>query len=107
MKMCFSYYFKRNLQCNGTTLKYDVSQFAPLENVSHNNLQLHQLWPSNETTDIFQLIVNGRAIHVFDEHEVAKIPWELAGVNYVVEASEALTSMADAKLHLKTTQVCW
>jgi hypothetical protein len=52
-----------------------------------------------------QLIINGRAIHVFDEHDVAKIPWELAGVNYVVEATEALSKAADAKLHLKTTQV--
>ena len=52
-----------------------------------------------------QIIINGRAIHVFDEHDVTKIPWDLAGVNYVVEASEALTNIADAKLHLKTTQV--
>jgi hypothetical protein len=44
-------------------------------------------------------------IHVFDEADVSKIPWELAGVNYVVETSEALSNLSDAKLHLRSTQV--
>ena len=52
-----------------------------------------------------QIIINGRAIHVFDEHDVSKIPWELAGVNYVVEATDALNNLNDAKLHLKSKQV--
>ena len=52
-----------------------------------------------------QIIINGRAIHVFDEHDVSKIPWELAGVNYVVEATDALNNLNDAKLHLRSKQV--
>jgi glyceraldehyde-3-phosphate dehydrogenase/erythrose-4-phosphate dehydrogenase len=36
---------------------------------------------------------------------VSKIPWELAGVNYVVEATDALNNLNDAKLHLRSKQV--
>ena len=40
---------------------------------------------------------------VLAEHDVTKIPWELAGVNYVVEATEALNSKAEAALHIRKT----
>ena len=51
-----------------------------------------------------QLIVNGNAISVFVEHDVTKIPWTLAGVNYVVEATDVLSSLAEARLHLSTAK---
>ena len=48
-----------------------------------------------------ELVVNGSVIHVLAEHDVTKIPWELVGVNYVVEATEALNSKAEAGLHIR------
>ena len=48
-----------------------------------------------------KLVVNGRDIQVFAEHDVTKIPWELVGVNYVVEATDALNTKAEASLHIK------
>ena len=66
---------------------------------------LHFSTKKLESLLFLQIIINGRAIHVFDEHDVSKIPWELAGVNYVVEATDALNNLNDAKLHLKSKQV--
>ena len=46
------------------------------------------------------LIVNGKTVQVYKELEPSKIPWELSGVNYVIEATENLNSKVDAKHHL-------
>ena len=51
-----------------------------------------------------QLIINGQVISIFVEHDVTKIPWTLAGVNYVVEATDVLNSLSEAKLHLNTAK---
>ena len=51
-----------------------------------------------------QLIINGNVISIFVEHDVTKIPWTLAGVNYVVEATDVLNSLSEAKLHLSTAK---
>ena len=46
------------------------------------------------------LVINGNVVHVFTEHDISRIPWAIAGVNYVVEATEVLNSKEDAMLHL-------
>lgn len=51
-----------------------------------------------------QLIINGQVISIFVEHDVTKIPWNLAGVNYVVESTDVLSSLAEASLHLSTSK---
>ena len=44
------------------------------------------------------LIVNGRGVAVFAETDVTRIPWSVAGVNYVVEATDVLNTVAEVKL---------
>jgi glyceraldehyde-3-phosphate dehydrogenase/erythrose-4-phosphate dehydrogenase len=51
-----------------------------------------------------KLVINGHEISVFVEHDVTKIPWTLAGVNYVVESTDVLSSLAEASLHLSTSK---
>lgn len=41
---------------------------------------------------------------VFTELEPSRIPWEVAGVNYVIEATESLNSKVEARHHLSPSQ---
>ena len=48
-----------------------------------------------------QLIVNDKHVSVFKEVDPRKIPWNSAGVNYVIEATESLQSKVNAMHHLE------
>jgi len=50
------------------------------------------------------LIINGRGVAVFTETDVTRIPWSIAGVNYVVEATDVLNSLSEARQHLSTAK---
>ena len=69
--------------------------------IAHQSQQYHGKEMSVRESVDGKLIVNGSVIHVLSEHDVTKIPWELVGVNYVVEATDALNSKAEAGLHIR------
>ena len=48
-----------------------------------------------------QLLVNDKHVSVFKEVDPRKIPWNSAGVNYVIEATESLQSKVNAMHHLE------
>jgi len=50
------------------------------------------------------LIVNGKTVTVFKELDPRRIPWNLAGVNYVIEATQSLQSKVNARHHLEPDQ---
>lgn len=71
--------------------------------IAHGSQTYHNQEMTVRESPTGKLIINGQAIHVLAEHDVTKIPWELVGVNYVVEATEALNSKAEAGLHIRQT----
>ena len=86
-------------------LKFDLamgtggvdSQSKKSKTLSHRK-EIHTIRES-PTGD---LIINGKGVAVFTEHDVTKIPWSIAGVNYVIEATDVLNSLSEASLHLTT-----
>ena len=90
------------------TLKFDLAMSpggvdTQSKRINSNQSKKQEIYSVRESPT-GQLIINGHAISVFVEHDVAKIPWTLAGVNYVVESTDVLFSLADAKLHLSTSK---
>lgn len=51
----------------------------------------------NENGD---LVVNGKAIKMYQERQPAAIPWKAAGAEYIVESTGVFTKTADASAHL-------
>ncbi|TRY78150.1 hypothetical protein TCAL_13476 [Tigriopus californicus] len=70
--------------------------------VAHSNKTYHKEEMAVRQSPTGQLMVNGKSIHVFECRDSAKIPWEEAGVNYVIETSEALQSAIEAQRHLRS-----
>lgn len=97
---------------SGLEVKAVNDPFVPLHymvymlkfDIAHSMNQYHQKEMTVRESPTGMLIVNGKAIHVFAEHDVTKIPWELAGVNYVIEATDALNTKAEASLHIKKSK---
>jgi glyceraldehyde 3-phosphate dehydrogenase len=67
--------------------------------IAHSNASYHKEMTVRESPT-GKLVINGKDIQVYKEHDVTKIPWDLVGVNYVVEATEALNTKAEAGLHI-------
>ena len=92
----------------GVDVKAINDPFVPLNymvymlkfDIAHSNASYHKEMTVRESPT-GKLVINGKDIQVFKEHDVTKIPWDLVGVNYVVEATEALNTKAEAGLHIK------
>ena len=52
------------------------------------------------STSAGDLVVEGKVIHVFEEKEPDKIPWEISGVDYVVETAESLCQVQVCKVSI-------
>jgi glyceraldehyde-3-phosphate dehydrogenase type I len=50
-----------------------------------------------------KLVVNGKAITVYDKRNPGEIPWDADGVEYVVESTGVFTTIEKAQVHLKST----
>ncbi|XP_019881510.1 glyceraldehyde-3-phosphate dehydrogenase 2 [Aethina tumida] len=61
----------------------------------------HGRFKGEVTTDGTSLIVNGKAIQVFQERDPANIPWGKAGAEYIVESTGVFTTIEKASAHLK------
>ena len=90
------------------TLKFDLAMSPggvdTQSKQSHSNKSKKREIFSVRESPTGQLIINGNVISIFVEHDVTKIPWTLAGVNYVVESTDVLSSLAEASLHLSTSK---
>lgn len=64
-------------------------------------IQSTAFFPGDISEDGQTLWVNGKAIRFFTEAEPAKIPWGMAGVDVVIEATGAFRSRAKAVQHLQ------
>jgi len=68
----------------------------------------HSSWKSKKKElqvregPVGQLIVNGKAVAVLTEKDAKKIPWEIVGVNFVIETNLALNTFNDARNHFRT-----
>ncbi|CAH0564952.1 unnamed protein product [Brassicogethes aeneus] len=61
----------------------------------------HGRFKGEVSTDGTSLIVNGKAIQVFQERDPASIPWGKAGAEYIVESTGVFTTIDKASAHLK------
>ena len=115
---------------SGIDVKAVNDPFVPLHymvymlkfDIAHASTNYHEKEMNVRESPTGALVINGKVVHVYAgeihvsiiygwdvsitqiislEHDVTKIPWELSGVNYVVEATEVLNTKADAKLHFK------
>ena len=62
---------------------------------------MHGRFNGTVSHDENHLIVNGKAIRVFNETDPAKLPWGELGVEYVVESTGLFTDTASASKHLQ------
>ena len=60
---------------------------------SHHHQEIYTVRES----PVGDLIINGKGVAVFTEHDVTKIPWSLAGVNYVIEATDVLNTLSEVQ----------
>ena len=77
------------------SLKFDLA---------HNHSKSRRKEITVTESPLGELIVNGKIVTVFTELDPRKIPWDVAGVNYVIEATESLQSKVNARHHLQPDQ---
>ncbi|UOO82572.1 type I glyceraldehyde-3-phosphate dehydrogenase [Uruburuella testudinis] len=63
---------------------------------------VHGRFQADVAYDENHLIINGKKIPFFSTRNPAELPWELLGVDLVMECTGAFTSKAAAKVHLES-----
>lgn len=63
---------------------------------------VHGRFDADVSYDENHLIINGKKIPFFSTRNPAELPWELLGVDLVMECTGAFTSKAAAKVHLES-----
>ncbi|MDO4906988.1 type I glyceraldehyde-3-phosphate dehydrogenase [Neisseria sp.] len=63
---------------------------------------VHGRFAADVSHDENHLIINGRKIPFFSTRNPAELPWEILGVDLVMECTGAFTSKAAAKIHLES-----
>ncbi|MDO5069550.1 MAG: type I glyceraldehyde-3-phosphate dehydrogenase [Neisseria zoodegmatis] len=63
---------------------------------------VHGRFDADVSHDENHLIINGKKIPFFSTRNPAELPWDLLGVNLVMECTGAFTSKAAAKVHLES-----
>ncbi|OSI37072.1 type I glyceraldehyde-3-phosphate dehydrogenase [Neisseria dumasiana] len=63
---------------------------------------VHGRFDADVSHDENHLIINGKKIPFFSTRNPAELPWELLGVDLVMECTGAFTSKAAAKVHLES-----
>jgi len=61
----------------------------------------HGRYQGDVKTEGGKLVIDGKAIAVFDKRDPAEIPWGTAGATYVVESTGVFTTIEKAGAHLK------
>jgi glyceraldehyde 3-phosphate dehydrogenase len=62
---------------------------------------VHSLFPSEVSNDDKTITIEGRAVQFSSERDPAKIPWDQAGVDVVIESTGAFRGRSDASGHLQ------
>ncbi|VEJ21453.1 type I glyceraldehyde-3-phosphate dehydrogenase [Neisseria animaloris] len=63
---------------------------------------VHGRFDADVSYDENHLVINGKKIPFFSTRNPAELPWELLGVDLVMECTGAFTSKAAAKIHLES-----
>ncbi|GFN99911.1 glyceraldehyde-3-phosphate dehydrogenase [Plakobranchus ocellatus] len=74
---------------------------ARLPNIHTRYDSTHGQYPGEVSSSDGNLVVDGQAIKVSNEKDPMNIPWEAAGVDYVVESTGVFTSKEKASAHIK------
>jgi len=61
----------------------------------------HGRWKGTVEAKDGKLVINGKAVTVFNERDPANIKWSYAGAEYVVESTGVFTTIEKASLHMK------
>jgi len=61
----------------------------------------HGRWKGTVEAKDGKLVINGKAVTVFNERDPANIKWSSAGAEYVVESTGVFTTIEKASLHMK------
>jgi glyceraldehyde 3-phosphate dehydrogenase len=62
---------------------------------------VHGRFPGELSSELGKLIVNGKAISIYNEMEPSKIPWGKSGADYIVESTGVFTTTEKASAHLQ------
>jgi glyceraldehyde 3-phosphate dehydrogenase len=59
------------------------------------------VFPGKVEAKEHSIVINGKEIHVFSEHEIKDLPWKKLKIDIVVESTGAFTERAGAMQHIK------
>jgi glyceraldehyde 3-phosphate dehydrogenase len=65
---------------------------------------VHGVYPKSVTHDGQKLVIDGKAIAVYNEKDPANIPWADHGVDYVVESTGIFTEIKKASAHITSAK---
>ncbi len=80
-----------------------VNDIVPADNLAYllKHDSIHRKPSLSIRAEENALVVNGKKVQVFSEKDPAKLPWNLLGVDYVIESTGLFTDKADAQKHIQ------